>query len=269
MTARVVVAPVFAALASSPADLDSALRLAVAGLIGLAIGVERTNWWLRVEKGIESATAFVVVLSPEQLVSVVCARELAAAAGGGKRIVPVLRREVEKAEVPEVLADPNWILAREADDFEAAVARLIEALDLDLEWLDRHARLLVRAREWERERRDSSFLLRGRDLQDAEGWLAQQGSHREGATTLQADFVVASRSAARRRGRIVFGESCLRSPWRSSSGLSPVERGAAIEQSKISRSTRAGGCQVVCRRIVRSRSEHVARSRSRGRGAHS
>lgn len=41
MTARVVVAPVFAALASSPADLDSALRLAVAGLIGLAIGVER------------------------------------------------------------------------------------------------------------------------------------------------------------------------------------------------------------------------------------
>jgi hypothetical protein len=98
----------------------------------------------------------------------------------------VLRREVEREVTPDALLVPNWIFARESDDFEGAMGEVVSALETDLEWLADHARLLVRATEWDRERRDSSFLLRGRDLKEAEAWLAEQGSHREAATSLQA-----------------------------------------------------------------------------------
>jgi WD40 repeat protein len=40
-----------------------------------------------------------------------------------------------------------------------------------------HTRLLVRAQEWERKERDDSYLLRGMDLQEAEGWLAEAVTH--------------------------------------------------------------------------------------------
>jgi len=41
---------------------------------------------------------------------------------------------------------------------------LIQALDTDLDAVKSHTRILVRALEWDRNGRDSSFLLRGIDL---------------------------------------------------------------------------------------------------------
>lgn len=87
--------------------------------------------------------------------------------------MPILRRDVDAADLPAELERPNWIVARDGEDVDVAAQRLIEALDLDLEWADQHARLFVRAREWEREGRNRSFLLRGDDLKAAETWLGR------------------------------------------------------------------------------------------------
>jgi WD40 repeat protein len=163
------------------------------------------DWWATIQEGIDAAKTFVAVLSPELVSSEVCREELARAVASNKRIVPVLRRDVDATTVPKELTAPNWLFCREGDDVEAFLTRLVETLEADLEWLEEHARILVRAKEWKREGRDRSFLLRGNDLHAAEGWLSRQGEHKEAATPLQAEYVVASRRAAIQTQRVVLG----------------------------------------------------------------
>jgi hypothetical protein len=67
-----------------------------------------------------------------------------------------------------------------------------------------HTRLLTRAREWERERKDSSFLLRGKDLSEAEHWVVKACDKEPKPKTLQSQYILASREAATRQ-RIVLG----------------------------------------------------------------
>ncbi len=62
----------------------------------------------------------------------------------------------------------------------------------DLDWVRSHTPLLVRAREWDVKGRDSSFLLRGMDLQNAIQWLAQATIKEPKAAALQEEYVRAS-----------------------------------------------------------------------------
>ena len=162
------------------------------------------DWRDRIWDGIEAAKAFVFVLSPISVGSEVCREELRRALEANKRLIPILRREVETGAVPDELRRPNWILMRDEDDFDAQFERLAEALETDLEWVDRHARLAVRAREWGRAGQDRSLLLRGSDLKAAERWLAEQASHKEAATPDQAQYILASRHGAVRRQRVTL-----------------------------------------------------------------
>jgi len=162
-------------------------------------------WRERIGEGIDSANAFVFVLSPESVASVECNAELDLALAANKRIVPVVRCHVDPASVRVEVASLNWLFFREGDDFDESFARLVDALETDLGWLDAHTRLLKRAREWDAGGRDRSFLLRGRDLDAAEGWLRVQADHKEPATPLQVDYIVASRQSSTRRQRITLG----------------------------------------------------------------
>jgi len=162
------------------------------------------DWKSKVQEGIDSAKAFVFVLSPDSLASRICAEELERAVETHKRLIPVLYRAVSVERVPAELEAPNWVYLGDQADFDGQLERLLDALDTDLEWRDMHARLVARAHEWTREDRDRSFLLRGRDLVAAEHWLAGQGSHKETATPLQTEYIVASRRAATRRQRVTI-----------------------------------------------------------------
>jgi WD40 repeat protein len=160
-----------------------------------------SDWRASVWAGIESAKAVVFVLTPDSLVSKVCGEELQHADELNKRIIPVLRRSVDGLPVPPALARPNWILARAEDDYEASAASLIEAVELDEDWVEQHARLTQRTAEWLRHDRDASYLLRGSDLRHAEEWLDDQGAHQEAPTAEQITYITASRRAAARRQR--------------------------------------------------------------------
>lgn len=155
---------------------------------------------------IDQAHAFVFVLSPDSVSSRVCARELAHAAKGNKRLVPVLCREVEDALVPEALRGLNWIRLAEApaprrsifgglfepSPLELLVRQLLDAVDTDLQWVRTHTRVLWRATEWDASGRRKDHLLRGEDLMSVLA-MVRDGTREPKLNRLQLNYLDASK----------------------------------------------------------------------------
>ncbi|MGZ6670255.1 MAG: toll/interleukin-1 receptor domain-containing protein, partial [Solirubrobacteraceae bacterium] len=155
-----------------------------------------------IRTAIERSDSFVFVISPAAVESRYCENEVEYARELNKRIVPVLRTAVPDPELPPEIRDRSWIPFTERDQFEPSLDRLVAALDRDVEHAKEHTRWLVKAIEWDMERRDRSFLLRGAELKAAEAWLAGVVEGVEPApTTLQREYLLASREAAARRQR--------------------------------------------------------------------
>jgi hypothetical protein len=167
------------------------------------------KWKQEVFSAIDNADSFAAVISPDFIVSKPCQEELDHAAHDNKRMVPLWRRDVPDEEVPPNLAAHQYVYLREEDDFEEAFERLLEALDTDMEWVHDHTRLLVRAKEWESKGHDSSMLLRGSELREAEEWQARAAQKEPKPTSLQSEYILASRRAASRRYRLTIGATAL------------------------------------------------------------
>ena len=131
------------------------------------------EWRKKIASLIRGADAVISVISPDSVVSEECVNELRRAGLSNKRIVPILHRETAVDTAPQSLRDLNWINLRQADDWDRGVETILGALSTDPEWVNLHTRLTVRAHEWAEHDEDRSFTLRGRDLADAERWLAQ------------------------------------------------------------------------------------------------
>lgn len=164
------------------------------------------DWMQEITRAVESADAFLVVLSPDWLASTVCAQELELGLTRNKKLVPILYRMPEKdMTMHEKLAATNWVYLRDTDDHEATLPKLIEAINTDLDWVRQHTRLLQRANEWENKNHNASFLLQGADLEDAEKWAneAAQKASRD-ILPVQANYISASRKEALRRHRMLL-----------------------------------------------------------------
>lgn len=162
-------------------------------------------WEDEIRRGIDASDVFVFVLSPDSLASTHCGDELEHALGRNKTIVPLMRREPDGAVVPGALARLNYVFAREGDDFDVALAALLAAVDGLPEHARLHTRVLARAAEWEADSRDSSRLLSGRELRDADEWLAQATGKDPPPTPLHHEYILASRRRASRRQRVLVG----------------------------------------------------------------
>jgi len=161
-----------------------------------------------IRRAIEQADTFLFVITPAAVESPFCASEVDHASDLHKRIVPVLREPVPDDQLPAEIRDRNWIPFTERDPFEASMERLLTALDRDPAHLREHTRWLVKAIEWEREGRDRGFLLRGSELKAAEAWLATVPEDADPApTSLQRQYLLASREASVRRQRALVGGS--------------------------------------------------------------
>jgi CHASE2 domain-containing sensor protein len=157
------------------------------------------KWWNAIESGIEAADTFVFIISPDSVNSKVCIREINHAVKQHKRLVPIVCRDVDDRTVYPELSAHNWLFMRESDNFDAAFAQLMHVIDVDLEYVRAHTRLQMRAIEWEREKKDNSFLLRGNDLIASERLLKQGADKKPELTSLQIEYVVASRTLPYRR----------------------------------------------------------------------
>ncbi|MEJ2308724.1 MAG: TIR domain-containing protein [Gammaproteobacteria bacterium] len=175
-------------------------------------GIPPVDKWLdKIRSAIDESDAFLFIISPDSLASDVCAVELGHAVKQHKRLIPVLYQEATQNSLPAVLAEINWIFARENDDLAAAVETIQAAMDTDLDWVRQHSRLLVRAGEWADA---NGGTLRGIELKEYEAWLQQSAEKKPGATELQTRFLLESRRAETRRkgvflASLVIGLSLL------------------------------------------------------------
>ena len=168
--------------------------------------IEVTAEWLtEIFSNIEAADNFLFVISPDSVASANTRKEIDHAAINGKRIVPIYYRAVPDADIPEAIAKFQRIDFTGSTDFDSNFAKLIRALDTDLEWKQTHTRLLTRAKEWERNGTDSSFLLRGKDLSEAEQWIVKSAEKEPKPTALHSQYILTSRQSATRTQRIVIG----------------------------------------------------------------
>lgn len=154
-----------------------------------------------IRRGIQASDAFLFVISTASVTSSICKDEIEYAKQLNKRLFPILHGQVEASEIHPALREINWINVRE-DNLKEGLSQLMQALDTDLPWVRESTRLLVRSIEWDEKGRDFSFALQGRDLENAERWLANAGAGKErNPTSLQTDYILSSRKESDRRKR--------------------------------------------------------------------
>ena len=126
------------------------------------------DWLEQIFRGIEEADAFIFMISPDAIASEVCKVEVNRAILNNKRIIPIVLRDVAPKDTQEEIRRLNWTYILETDNLEEGLAKVRTAIELDLDWLEEHRRLQVRALEWHR-KKDPSLLLRGRDVRGTRG----------------------------------------------------------------------------------------------------
>jgi len=190
-------------------DIDSARKLTEAFKDqGLDFWIDwegippTVDWWREIEKGIEEADTFLFLISPDSAKSKYCRKEIEHAVLNGKRLIPVVVRDIHAEDSPQKLSALNWIFLREQDDFNNAFGKLITAIKTDYDWVQAHRQLQVKALEWERNNKENSFLLHGKELQDAEIQLVANSSKEPYPTDLQREYALYSRQATDRQRRI-------------------------------------------------------------------
>jgi hypothetical protein len=161
------------------------------------------DWLQEIYSAIEGADTVVFVISDHSVTSQICSNEIQHAIENNKRIVPLLRTEVDDNLLPKVVRERNWIFFRENDSFDLAFNLLVKAIDTDLDWVKFHTRLLTRAIEWGHHNKDASFALHGSDLLKAESCLTLGREKEPELTVHQTEYIIASRRADTKRKAII------------------------------------------------------------------
>ena len=192
------------------------------------------RWWQEITEAIEGANVFMLIISRNSLGSKVCRNEIELALANHKRIVPVLVDQLTPEEIAGLAPDLpqfNWVVFErdrifrlEVDPnatsdkpedreialakvphFEEALRKLSIAIHTDWEWVKYHTRLQVEALRWDSNGRDASYAARGTALEEAEHQLIKASGHDPAPTSLQVDFVTASRNEESRRQQEKLG----------------------------------------------------------------
>lgn len=172
------------------------------------------DWLNEIYSGIESADIFLLIVSQHSLTSQICNDEIAYARRVNKRIVPIIRENIEGdtekivkgtwLDVPwqdtaranwDAVKHINWLVFNEDIRFDSEFQALIKTLDEDLPHRKAHTRYLVRALDWERGARNPSFLMIGDEIATAEKWLLESGEKQPPPDPLHRDYIAASRKA--------------------------------------------------------------------------
>ncbi|NEP00543.1 MAG: TIR domain-containing protein [Symploca sp. SIO2E9] len=154
----------------------------------------------QIDDGIEKASHFLFIISPHSVNSPYCGKEIDLAIKLNKRIIPLLhvmqisqetwQQRNQKGTVEDweaykhkglhdsyqnmhqTLRKLNWVFFQEdKNDFDQSLADLIKLLGTHTDYVASHTRFLVKALEWERNQKQTSYLLIGEERQQAEAWL--------------------------------------------------------------------------------------------------
>jgi len=188
---------------------------------GIPLGVDYQK---QIDDGIEKAHNFLYIIAPHSINSPYCGKEIDLALKRNKRIIPLLhveqitqetwqqRNPVGKAEDWEAykakglhtsfqnmhpeISKINWVYFREQkDDFEASLTGLLELCERQQEYVQQHTYFLAKALEWERNQKQSRYLLIGDERKQAEAWLTIRFKDEQAPclpTDLHSEFITES-----------------------------------------------------------------------------
>ncbi|NER24798.1 MAG: TIR domain-containing protein [Symploca sp. SIO1C2] len=163
----------------------------------IPLGVDFQN---QIDDGIEKAHHFLFIIAPHSINSPYCLKEIELAIKCHKRIIPLLHVEqisqetwqqrnphgtIEDWEAYQAkglhssfpnmhptIGKINWVYFREGiDDFDKSLGDLIKLLNSHTDYVEQHTELLVQALEWERNQKQTRYLLTGEERQQAQSWL--------------------------------------------------------------------------------------------------
>jgi RHS repeat-associated protein len=159
-----------------------------------------SRWADDLKLAIESSDSLVFVVSPDSIVSRECMKELEYAASLNKRIIPLIARRTDLAQLPKPLSAHQYVPQRGVfdDDLDRSLELLITAIETDLDWVRAHTKWGAKAIEWDQHARDRSFLLSGSELEAAEQYLASGSGRQPKPSELQTAYVLISRQRATR-----------------------------------------------------------------------
>lgn len=158
------------------------------------------DWEQEIYRAIEEADAFLFLISPDSIISQMCNREIAHAVKNGKRILPIVVREIETTRIPGEVSKYQWILCRkEQDDFDRAIEDIRVTIRTDYEWYKHHTKLQNKALDWEANNNEPGFLLHGKELIDFEKFITANLGKEPAPTELQTNYVGESRAAENRQ----------------------------------------------------------------------
>src|SRR5262249_27228630 len=95
---------------------------------------DSSRWKAEIFAGIDAADNFLFVISPDSVSSGMCREEVAHASASCKRLITVVYRPVDPRDLPPPLAEVQWIPFH-TTPFDEAFARVLKAIDTDLEWV--------------------------------------------------------------------------------------------------------------------------------------
>lgn len=163
----------------------------------IPLGVDFQN---QIDDGLEKSSNFIFIIAPHSVNSIYCGKEIELALRRNKRIIPLLHVEQVTQETWQQRnpgRDPaqwedytkkglhtsfvnmhpaiekiNWVYFREGlDDFEQSFQGLLALLNRHQDYVDQHTHLLAKALEWERNKKQTNYLLGGEEWQAAQDWL--------------------------------------------------------------------------------------------------
>jgi len=161
-----------------------------------------TEWLEKILLEIARADSFVFILTPNSVKSRFCLIELARAQELGKKVIPIMVKNLANAINPT--AELHWIDATNTGAVRNAADQVVRAMELDHEFTELHTRFLRRAMQWSENRRSSAYLARGKELDDALSWLQESAPPYLVVTDLQQQFISASASAQKKKQRIAW-----------------------------------------------------------------
>ncbi|MFZ4816630.1 MAG: TIR domain-containing protein, partial [Phototrophicaceae bacterium] len=159
-----------------------------------------------IRRGLEGADAVICVLSPDYLDSAYCVEvELGYAVELNKKIIPIVLEKFPDERIPQNIADINWVYfvphAGHENPFEESFAKVLQALEQDLDHARMHRRFALRAIQWEAHKKPNGYLLSGKELEDADTWINNAAGKVPEPTELHAEYITASRRISNMRQR--------------------------------------------------------------------
>lgn len=166
----------------------------------IPLGVDFQN---QIDDGIEKANNFLYVIAPHSVNSPYCLKEVVLAMKRNKRIIPLLHvdsitfetwQERNPEGTPEewdayqaagkhssfpnmhpAIGKINWIYFREGiDDYGQSLQGLIGLMHKHEDYVKQHTFLLTKALDWEKNLRQTRFLLTGDERKSANEWLVKR-----------------------------------------------------------------------------------------------